>query len=755
MKTILYKPVNKTLNSRLIKNAVGKAVIFSIFFVDLAIAQDMVLEEITVTARRRSESLQETPIAVTAFTKEAIQNSSMDDIGEIGLQTPNLTQTAGLSGSTSAAAFFIRGIGQADFTNTTDAGVGIYVDGVYFPRAAGSLLDIVDIERVEVLKGPQGTLFGKNTIGGAINVVTTRPDDEFKGDVSITIGSRDRKDFKGSVDIPLIPGKLFARVSGGAMNQDGYGKFVRLDRDAGSTNSSVLRGTLRWLPSENSEVLFSMDNTTARQTPSPISIIAIDTSVFVPSVWNGLVVPNTPGAPPSGPQWIPSNPLNSFGEFENVDNLDAWGISLTGSIDFENFSVKSITSYRDTETAFGWDLDSSPAIVSHQSVADDGYAFNQELQFSGSMLSGDRLEWLLGLYYFEEKFNSFVVNEFATGAFALGGPDLDSLRTTKTDNSSYAVFGNVNFRVNDSLRVSGGVRWTSEEKGFFADLRRPVTSSGTVLIPGLSEKDTFTSVSPKISIDYSLNNDVLLYVSQAKGFRSGAFNGRPLETASIGSVEPEIVWTTELGMKGDFLDNRLRLNLAAFRSDYTDIQVTAVSTQIINGVTDTFVVLENAAEAEVYGFEGEFVALPLDGMTVSGGVGYIHNEITKVDNNVTVVNTDSNLTFTPKWTANLAVQQVFQMKSGASLTVRGDWSHSSAYDINIQNDSDVRENGYDLFNARITYKPSSERWQFAIFGKNLSDELYHSNGLRSTFSGGSSIWWSRPREWGAELSFNF
>ncbi len=471
------------------------------------------LEEVVVTARRREESLQDTPVSITAFSGEALERLHIDRLNGIGSFTPNLTFDNGttFSGANSSASVFIRGIGQVDFTLTTEPGVGIYLDGVYLSQTIGSVLDLVDIERVEVLRGPQGTLFGRNTIGGAINVTSRKPDDSTHGDIQVTTGTDDRFDVRGSFNVPITD-TLFVRASAASFNRDGFIPAPNTpDRDdLGDVDQDIALLALRFTPNDKFTADLTVDYSSQDESGVPSVLAGVFDGVSLAFI-GSLADPASPFyVPPPGPLPPPSfldlhnilatvplgeqgclppfampppfcppdivpNPvfgqptlgqadvidiengaLGNFSTLGLTSETDTWGVGLTLAYDFDWATIKSITSFRNMEAFTAYDIDA--ALVSIGDLVDDFDVdqFTQEVQLSGVAMDG-RLNWLAGLYFFTEDGTNLDDVEFPLGRFLSGAI---------IDNDSSAGFAQVTFDVSDKLSLTAGLRYTDETKKF-------------------------------------------------------------------------------------------------------------------------------------------------------------------------------------------------------------------------------------------------------------------------------------------------
>ncbi len=745
-------------------------------------AQEGVINEVIVTARKREESLQETPLAVTAITADQLELRSFQNLTDVSRVTPNMVFDlgAGNTGGSGNAQIFIRGIGQTDFLFTSDPGVGLYVDGVYFARSTGIVMDLDDLERVEILRGPQGTLFGKNTIGGAINIISRHPQDELDARLTLTTGSRDRLDVQGMVNLPLVPDKLKARVTGSFRNQDGYvDRLLQPGRALGDVDSAFLRGLVEWTPAADWTFLLAADWTRKREESVANELIAVDTTPASPVLllWNSLVAP---GLGTFYDTSFLSGEFTSNATGPSYSNIDMWGVALTAERRIgENLWIKSITAYRNQDLAFAQDQDHSPLRYTETTNDNEHEQISQELQLGGRAFD-DRLDWVLGGFYMHEEGSDVFDLVLAGGLFSAlealplpliplapgvlcpapfptpcaggaGNPfnvglDLEATIFDDIEINSYAAFGQGTFDVTDQLSVTGGLRYTYENKDFGTSMMR--NASGVLAVPPTRVRDSWDNVSGRAGLEYQWTPDVMTYFSAARGFKSGGFNGRAQTLFEIGSFDPEKVMAYEIGVKSAWFDNRLQLNVAGFFSKHKDMQLTSL--RPIGGLI--VVVTENAGEAEMKGAELEFVALPVPDLQVRGGFGYIDAEYTKLDPGTTVSLTDE-LVNTPNWTASFAFDYSIPMDQYGLLIVSSDVTYRSSYFNEVTNFPLLEQDGYALVGARLTYKSPDERWSLAVFGTNLTDERYITNGLHSFGSlGTADATFGRPREWGVSLS---
>jgi len=763
------------------------------------------MDEVTVTARKREEGLQSAPIAITALTGESLEARGATRLDEIAKFSPNVTfqNNPGFSGASSSAAIYIRGIGQQDFLPTVEPGVGLYVDGVYIARSVGSVLDLMDIERIEILRGPQGTLFGRNTIGGAISVTTIKPSDEFSGKVDFTFGTDKRIDAKGVVNIPLSD-KLFLKVAFASLNQDGYVERSFDGIELGDRDSVSGRAALRWVPNDRLEVNLVFDGTRSRENGPALTLTDIrlnklnspelNSVLFNPVDANGNFDPTKLNIPFDAPAdnfallhnylatflggqdclgLVPGQPIDAGGNPNNpacyneqfiandetnagtapsFSNIDIWGLALTIDYDInENVSIKSITSYREIDAQAARDGDHSPHIIAQFFDDFQQEQFSQELQLSVNALD-DRLNWITGFYYFQEEGLNENLLQFVPADFRSGG---------SFDNQNWAIFTQATYNITDQLSVTAGIRYTDEKKKFlpdqiiFADrtfgLRPdgtlgPLFGEGTRILPFVEVETSISEFTPMVNVAYEFEN-ALIYATYSEGFKSGGFNQRvfpPLpETPSF---DPEFAKVFEVGVKYETADKKLRVNFAAFHTDYDDLQV-----QIFRDVAP---ITTNAASAKIVGFELELAANPFEGTFVELAVGLTDADFKKIDERATEINLDSKFERISKWTLSAGVSHEFAVGNGAYLVPRVDWAYRSGFYNDALNSPEIYQPSFHLLNANVAWQAADDQYSVTVGVTNLTNEDYLQSGIySSTFNAAESLF-NRGREWFINIKVN-
>ncbi|RLA04619.1 MAG: TonB-dependent receptor [Gammaproteobacteria bacterium] len=722
-----------------------------------------VFEELIVTARKREESIQDTPISISAYSGDGLEYRGVTNIAEIAPFTPNLSfqNNPSFGGASNSAAIYIRGVGQKQFLPTVDPGVGLYVDGVYVARSVGGIMDLIDVERVEVLKGPQGTLFGRNTIGGAISITTKKPTEETEGKVSLTYGTDNRIDLAGTFNVPISE-KVFSKFSISSKQQDGY--VIRADgTDLGDDDSLSARAAFRMLPSDDFEINFTIEASRDRENGPALTLLGINHGNPVDPDTPPMATIHNVGANLAAgggpiPCAIPPMPLNmavpgcyddryiydgtnDFGTAAAYSDADfmAMNLDLNWTLS-DDMSLRSITAYRDLDASFARDGDHSPFRVSQFEDFLEQQQFTQELQLQGTSFD-DSLNWILGLYYFQESGDNRNELDFTVSRFRSGGA---------FDNESLAIFAQGTYDVTEQFHITAGVRYTDESKSFTPDqiihenyfagsgypqLDAPFMQAGTRILPFMEKELTYDEVDPYLNVSYDFHDDLMVYASYSEGFKSGGFSQRvfppivapftaPPGTPDIDLIPsflPEFAEVFEVGFKFSGLDNRLRVNGAFFFTDYTDMQV-----QVFTSVAP---ITKNAGKASIDGFELDLQYSPADGWYIEAGAGYIDAGYDEIDYDETFVSIDNKLERVSEWNASAAVSKEFNLDSNGSLVARLEWSYRSEFENDAFNTPQIHQDDYQLFNANITWQNNNDDLALVLGAKNLGDEEFLHTGI--------------------------
>jgi len=755
------------------------------------------LEEITVTAQRRAERLQDTPIAITAFTAANIERLGATNVEQLANFAPNVRFdfTAPVSGASDAAGIFIRGVGQADFALTTEAGVGTYVDGVYMSRSIGGVLDVLDIDRTEILRGPQGTLFGRNTIGGAINIISAKPTDEFGGSAQMELGSFDRRYLRGTLNIP-VSDSIKLRLTASSKEEDGYVHSVLTPEataastiapglsgsgssiDYGNENRQAARLVATYDAHSDITASFSVDTERVRENNAPAVLVGVtggNNPALGPIVffYNLVQAPTTtvtgfPNGQYSCANYCTGNPNSTYATGPNGTSINAWGSALTLNWRFAPaLEAKSITAYHTESGFFNRDADGSPLDITQTSNYDYKHRqFSQEFQVNGSVLD-ERLKFSTGVYYFSETGSDPLLVTFPS-SFATLYQDEDRVR-----NNSIAGYAQGTLALTSALSLTAGARYTRDSKTFDTD-QYLITGTSTVvgdlvfggappgtlipLVPRYSHVErSFTNTSPRVSVDYKLQRDTLIYVSYNEGYKGGGYNLRYVAPVpAVVPFDPEKLKTWEAGMKTELLDHRVRANLALFTTDYQNMQLTEYQEL---GAPLTV----NAGNSRIRGGELELVAMPADGLEFTYSLGVLSGHYTSLVANsalnlpsVVQITLNSKLQKTPPNENLLGVDyRLERWVPGGAVTLHADWRFTADTYNDAQNSIYLFQRAYSLGNASIGWQSASGKWSLRLFGNNVTDRRYVVSGDSNYGIGFHEAEYNRPREWGIAGKVSF
>lgn len=737
-------------------------------------AETSTLEEIVVTAQKRAESLQDVPVSVNAFSETVIREAGITDASALSVLTPSLTVTTNIDPFT--ARMTIRGIGTAQADPFLEPSVGMFVDGVYFNRSGLGMSDLVDIERIEVLQGPQGTLYGKNTNGGAISVVTKRPSLEgFEGSFVASAGNYDMIKQTLAVSGPISDTVAY-RLAGNINQRDGYYDNSG-GKDLDDADDSNLQGKLLWEPNDNLSILFSASH--VERDSACCGAEAIQSNTL-----NGLLV-SQGFSPDSNDEFDRNIATNDRTYFE----METDAASLTIEYDTDFGELKSITAWNDYEYTVGQDVDRSQLdiLAAHDDMY-SGDSFSQELILSASAY--DQLDYQVGLFYYKSTIaregkdgNPILTfgNDFVSTAAAIQGNPAIGFAAAVGDNiiaeveqevETIAVFSQATWHISEDWRLIGGLRYTEEEKE--ADLLTEVNSTAPGFIP-MGAFGVHPQLGPQpganvpvgnliagfttpidatldrksynadwlLRVAYDLNPDTMLFASASTGTKSGGYNSvSGLETER--EFDDEETLSYELGIKSTLLDAQLRINATAFLTEITDYQQ---SIPLDSGLGNA---VQNAAEVEVSGLDIQVDALPLPFLTLSAGLQYLDSyEFTKGESK------GLNLPYTAKLSGNLAATFVFPLADGGVY-----WRTDYSYMDEHGNHGDAAEAARDSFQQRRNLINSTLGWRneqvdISLWGKNLTDDDYANGTLDFTLTGATVLFLAPPRTYGATVRYNF
>jgi len=739
---------------------------------DLSRASGSGLGQIVVTARKVEENLQETPIAITALTGDMLEERQLASTVDIADVTPNLqfTNAAPFAANNAQSVVFIRGIGQVTPTANIDPGVGLYIDDVYIGQSVGGTLDFRDIKSVQVLRGPQGTLFGRNTIGGAIVITTNDPEpqDGFSGTARAGFGTDNLRDAFLALNVPLGD-DVGIRATFGTRMQDGYVYRPYDQKYLGDHNSWT--GTFKFLarPSPDMTIRIGFDYTHADENGVAYKTVEINEGSTFPRVVSANA--GCPGLPSftTGPVPLIDDPRcandfligkddirTNYGTAPTRSVLDAWGVSLNSTYDLSSvLQLKLVGAYRDISWEGSRDPDGTPYPILHTDYVSDGWQVSGELQL---VYESDALRGVVGAYYYKEEIDDVPTITLAPPPAPTGVLDSDN---NMVRNHNFAVFGQFTYDLTDALSLTLGGRYTWDTKGSIPD-QFSYANPSVKYLPVMLYERTFKAFTGSASLAYQFTPDLMAYASFSQGFKGGGWNSNfnaPVPAnvlAELQSFDAEKANTYEIGLKSEFLDQRVRFNAAAFHTDYDDLQFT-YRYQVAP-------LLANAGKANIEGFEIEISALPADGLTIDGSVGYLKDDIIEVSDLsslgvVTGVTVDSDIPFTPEWTWSFGIgYESDPGPLGLVFKPRVDVSHVSPQFFDAQNTVEIAQNeAVTLLNASLGIENADGNVRFRISGRNLTNEIYSIGGNSSltTGSGYAEAVFVRGREIVASIGVDF
>ncbi|MDY0071224.1 MAG: TonB-dependent receptor [Thauera sp.] len=754
-----------------------------------ASAQVRGLEEVIVTARKTEENIQDIPVAITSLSAADMARQGVLNVKDINLTTPsmNITQAAGNPVSPRVS---LRGQVQNDTVFTLDPSVGIYLDEIYVGRAPGAMLDFYDIERVEVLKGPQGTLYGRNTTGGAMKIITNKADasSPLGGYLKGGAGNFNGKLMEGAINVPLIDDKLGLRVAGLVNKRDGYADNVIADPVTGAPLRTIDTGDKNTQSARFDLVLNATDDLTFELQGDYSDL---DT--------NGLVGYNKRGDIPGVPQSTlttgsPASLLGHMGyvrsssdELKATTNLPtdasnlAWGVSLTSTYNIsEELTAKLVYGHREMDGNYDFDVDGTSLGIINTFQEQGAEQDTVEFQLAGDH---DTLEWVAGLYWYDEQGYEGSGQTLFNTAVLSGTPLLSAPYNGTGSNESQSVYGQATWRMTDTLSLTAGVRNTWDTKQF-ESFNRTLQANGvgtygpyicnfTPGAPGITndglpnglcksdQEKNYKHTSWTVGIDWQVLDDVMVYLKTSNGYRAGGQNLRGTFAATLIPFDPEEVTDIEAGVKSTLWDNRLRANLAAYRSDYRDIQSTVFVNNPAGGASSTQVV--NLTNAEINGAELELTAQVLDALVVNVTASYTATTFDKLSGaKAASYPAGLDAPFTPRW--KYAVGGTYtQPTSVGELAFNVNYSWRDDYWANpskLNNRTpDALTESVGLVNARITLDIDSVDMTVGLWGTNLEDKHYTQNGL--VFSGGNPFYNfvnanpQEPRMFGVDVTKRF
>jgi iron complex outermembrane recepter protein len=679
------------------------------------------LEEVVVTAQKREQNLQDTPISISAFDSQALEDQGISDIGDVSQYTPNVQITPPPGGST-GVTIAMRGSVTVNPVVTIDTNVGVYMDGVFIAKNVGGLFDVAELERIEILRGPQGTLYGKNTVGGAVNLISRKPGGEMGGKARLGVGNYGYTDVFASFDTDKLADKVSLNAAFSKRDRDGFydnnSAVAKVD-EFKVLDSFAARFAMLYDVSDNMDVYYTFDMNKKENTPS---------------------YGQTGGEPDRR-----IDEGNSDGA--DVDHAESFGHALQVTFDLsDNVTLKSITAYREMEfdDINDYDGGDSPLFLLHAERHADQEQFSQEFQLIGDT---DSLNYVLGLFYFNEDVS--VENPLTQAIAQFTIPLYTRRNAYGAESTSIAAYGQVDWTINELVTVTAGARWTDEEKEGFVDHPDNVFYGNDSY--SASPDDSWTNFSPMAIVTLNWTDDISNYFKLAQGWKSGGFNAEaPNEESALRSYDEESVTSFELGLKSRWLNNRLQANAAIFYNEIEDLQLSEVDPATF--YSEIF----NAGESTITGLELEMLFAITSRLTLNFNYGYLDGEYDKFLARGMDIKDEAKFPYTPEDTASMGLSYVADI-SIAQLSARLDWSYVGEHVVyHDAAQADVtRIEEYALINARVGLSNIlGSSVNLSLWGKNLTDEEYRNNGI--PLGGPLAVnYFGDPRTYGVDVTYEF
>ena len=719
--------------------------------------RDAVIEEVVVTAQRKEQSVQDVPIAITALSEDALRSSGVTSTRDLQMVTPGLTYGRQLS----SAVPFIRGIGTQTTSAGQDASVSTYVDDVYYSQSTGAILTLANIERIEVLKGPQGTLFGRNATGGLMHVITKDPSQETSANIELSYGDYDTTgaNFYGTTG---ISDSVAADLSIYYKDQgEGFGDNTVTGNDVNATEELLLRSKWEINLSDTTDIKLAFDYSDTETSQGVSQRMAPGTlgadGLFFFTVFTTPVSAGGLGLGPAAAAPLAASMATGFsGDYYDVNatidplaEIEQWGASIRVDHSFGELEFTSITAYRESDglQTFSQDQTVTPNLLG---VSLDEYTetFTQEFRLSAST---ENFDWIAGLYLLDEE--AAYDNAALSGLFL--APLSNIVDTAVQETFSWAVFAQADFSLAERTTLTTGLRYTKDDRDFSGN-SSGLIGGAPILSFDYSDSETFSELTWRLALSHEFNESTMGYVSYNRGFKAGLYNTVVLNPATgpAPAIEPEILDAYEVGLKTDFAEGRVRLNAAAFYYQYDDLQV-SISTPGGNTIL-------NAAEATMWGAEFEMQAALTPQLSLYAGLSLLDTEYDDFPNGPVLTPTGfggnapsagslagNEVPRSPDFTYNLgAVYSVETEIGGIDASVHYYYNDGFYW----ESENRTEEDSYSLVNAQVTWTSLEESWYVRLFVNNLTDEEYSQFGISSQF--GDFISASEPRTWGVKVGVN-
>jgi iron complex outermembrane receptor protein len=736
------------------KLTASAAILAAITPLTSAQAQNITLEEIVVTAERRETSLQSTPIAVTALSSVQLERFQITETLDLVRHVPNLVGfnnvTLGASNS-----YFLRGIGSAESIATFDPPIGTYIDDIFVARQNANNIDLVEVERIEVLRGPQGTLFGRNTTGGAVSIITKKPSEDFYVKGEVGYGRFNEIRGKVAFNIP-ISDKVFTSLSSYYIKDDGWQRSIVTDETYNGKEAFGVRGAVRVMPSDN--VTWDLSGDWSTQDHQNLQSI-VDRAAAPTNLSAGSSGPWELGTPRLNGVYLKNcktgnEPRDWVRNGCTANEVTGYNLTSKLSVEMDSFGVEIITGYRNLNHDFVSPLFGSLRDGFELPLINDGdhNQFSQEVKFAGDALDG-RLQWTTGVFYMKE--DNFTQFETSLSSPALGVFLVLDDNTMENDTESFAWYAQTDWEVVDRLTITTGVRWTDEKKTvpFFFHTNSAGVEFDIQDITAAGNPDASTAIqwTPRLAASYQVNDDMMLFASATRGFKSGGWNARTSSARLFTRFEEETVWSYEVGTRAEFFDNRLRTNITLFDATFSDLQLPSLAFTPAPGEAPTFV-NNNAGESNIRGAEFEIAGQITEEFSVFANVGLADGKFNSFTPGAIVAgfSPDTIPERNPNFTIQAGINyDTFVDSLNGNVNLSADVVIIDDYPSNPQNNLENFVEGYETVNASIGYETEDGLWGVQLGCKNCLDEQYWT----THFIGARFI--GDPMRWSLSVKFNY
>lgn len=714
----------RTLATGVATSAIAVALWAAAGTVCAAEPESVEVDEVVVTAQRRDQNLQDVPATVTAFGAEEVRQAQIQEFGDVSTRTPGVQFDAFPASQPRVA---IRGVGSSDRGAAGDPSAAVFLDEIYLARPAAIAFDAFDLERIEVLKGPQGTLYGRNVVGGAVNVVTKRPQlDQFDLAGEATVGNYGRYEAAGVINAPLVEGKAAVRASLSRRTHDGYVKNTFTGSDVEDQDTLSGRLQLRLEPTETVSLLLALDGTRDRATGPAQHVLDLDASDPLSGFWT-----------------IDRDRDETAGAVDGFQNRDTWGLRGEARWDLGFGILTWLGSYRDLEYAAAYDFDGGNPTFNFIDIAGGNFEnstfASNELRLSSAPDS--QVQWVVGLY----RFGSDTERRDVL-ALDLGGLGTEIFAQQATT-EAHAVFGDITLPVTDRISLIGGLRYSKDEKTY----RVSNTEGDSIFRAGelfdVRVSDSYSAATYRVGAEFAASDDHLIYVMVSSGFKSGGFQDTPASAADAADgFEPEYATQIELGAKSSFLDGRLIWNNTLYLMDYTDLQTRRT-------LPNLTVVTDNAGAATIKGYETYVSWRPAQAFRLVASYAYTDGRFDAFEPEPGIDYSGNRMSRSPVHKLVLSPSYDLLLESGWTLRFAGDYRYESRiYDDNCNCGAEQRP-ATTFVDGRIILSDPTDSWTLSLWGKNLTDEVTRT--FQATFLGANFGAYNPPRTYGLTFSWGF